>query len=164
MYFLKNKTWLSWRQDGRVEGLELTSSHENTKITTNCWKTINKKDLTLPKNIFYIQRQGRSHNKTVGGTHLWDNQISYPPDGWHTNWKIIISQKFSNRRVLRPMSGSPAWRSCIRRRSPQSIWLWRPAGLDHRNSTVLGKIETPLLESENKVLCELGLGGKAGTS
>ena len=23
------------RQDGRVEGLELTSSHENTKITTN---------------------------------------------------------------------------------------------------------------------------------
>ena len=36
------ETWR--RQDGRVEGLELTSSHENTKITTNCWTTTNKKD------------------------------------------------------------------------------------------------------------------------
>ena len=32
------------RQDGRVEGLELTCSHENTKITTNCWTAIDKKD------------------------------------------------------------------------------------------------------------------------
>ena len=37
------------RQDGTVEGLELTSSHENIKTTSNCWKTINKKDWNQPK-------------------------------------------------------------------------------------------------------------------
>ena len=39
------------------EALELTSSHENTKITINCWTTIDKKDWNLPKEIFHIQRQ-----------------------------------------------------------------------------------------------------------
>ena len=47
------------RQDGGV-GLELTS-HENTKITTNCWTTINKIDWQLPKKISYSQRQRRRH-------------------------------------------------------------------------------------------------------
>lgn len=54
------------RQDGRVAGLKLTSSYKNTKITTNCSTIINKKDWNLHKNIFYIQGQKRSHNKTVG--------------------------------------------------------------------------------------------------
>ena len=45
-----------------------------------------------------------------------------------------ISQ-YSHRRGLSSMSGSPALGSAIRRRWPQSIWLWRPAGLDHRRST-----------------------------
>ena len=48
-------------------------------------------------------------------------------------------------RVLSLMSDFPAWRSGIRRRSPQSIWLWRPVELDWRSSTELGK-ETPLLD------------------
>ena len=34
-FYNNNKCRLE-RQDGRVEGLKLTSSHENTKITTNC--------------------------------------------------------------------------------------------------------------------------------
>ena len=51
------KIQLKRRQGGRVEGLELTSSHKNTKITTNCWTTTDKKEWNLPKKIFYIQRQ-----------------------------------------------------------------------------------------------------------
>ena len=59
------------RQDSREEGSELASSHENTKITTNCWTTINQKCWNLPKKISYIQRQRRSHNKVVGGVQSW---------------------------------------------------------------------------------------------
>ena len=40
------------RQDGRVERLERTSSRRNTKITTNCSRTINTIDWKLLKNIF----------------------------------------------------------------------------------------------------------------
>ena len=32
---------------------EFTSSHEQTKITTICRKTIDEKDKNLPENIFY---------------------------------------------------------------------------------------------------------------
>ena len=85
------------RQDGWAEGLEFTSSHENTKITTNCWTTIDKKDRNLPKKIFYIQRQRRSHNEMVGGAHSWYNQIPNLPGRRPQHWKIIISQRFSHR-------------------------------------------------------------------
>ena len=54
-------------------------------------------------------------------------------------------------KVLSPMSGSPAWGSGIRRRSPQSIWLWRLAVLEFRSCTGLGETETPLLEGTPKV-------------
>ena len=37
-----------------------------------------------------------------------------------TNWKIIISQRFSHRRILNPRSSSPV-RGYGIRRSPQSI-------------------------------------------
>ena len=58
------------------------------------------------------------------------------------------------------MSGFPAWGSGNGRRSPQRIWLWRPAGFDHRNSTQLGETETPLLEGAHKVSCAPGPRGK----
>ena len=35
-------------------------------------------------------------------------------------------------------------------RSPQSIWLWRPVGLDCRSSTGWREIETPLLRAHTK--------------
>ena len=44
-----------------------------------------------------MQRQRRSHNKMVGGALLQYNQIPYLLGGLPTNWKIIISQKFSHR-------------------------------------------------------------------
>ena len=43
------------RQDGGLEGCELISSYENTKITTKCWTAISKKWWNLPKKISYIQ-------------------------------------------------------------------------------------------------------------
>ena len=126
----------------------LSLKHQNH----NCWTTINKKDSDLPKKIFYTQRQRRSHNKMVGGVLSWYNEIPYPPGGWPTNWKIIISQRFSHRsESWEPYVRLPSLGYGIRRRSPQSIWLWRPVGLECRSSTGLGETETPLLEGTHKV-------------
>ena len=36
-------------QDGKVEGCALTHSCENTRITTSCWRIINRKTLELTK-------------------------------------------------------------------------------------------------------------------
>ena len=47
------------------------------------------------QNRFYIQRQ--SHNEAGGGVRSWNNQIPYRVGGWPTNWKMIISQRFSHR-------------------------------------------------------------------
>ena len=47
--------------------------------------------------------------------------------------------------VLSPTSGSPAWGSENGRRSPQEIWLWRPADADGCYFTGLKKTETLLL-------------------
>ena len=44
-------------QIGRVEGPEFTSSLENTKITTNCWTTINKKTGTYQKIILLPKKR-----------------------------------------------------------------------------------------------------------
>ena len=49
-------------------------------------------------------------------------------------------------KVLSSVLGSPSWGSGNRWRTTQRIWLWRPVGFDHRNSTGLGETETPLLE------------------
>ena len=92
----------------------------------------------------------------VGGALLWYNKIPYLPGGWPTNWKIIMSQRFSHRIELSPMSGSPAWGSGIGKRSPQSIWHWRSVGLECRSCTGLMETETPLLEGSHKVSHALG--------
>ena len=149
-------------EDNGVEGLELTSFCKNTKITTNWWTNIDKKDWNLPNKIVYIQRQKRSHNEMVGGALSWYNQSPCLLGGWPTNWKIIIMQSFSHSRVLSPKPGSPAWGSRIRGRSSQSIWLWRPVGLECRSSTGLEEIETLLLEGAHKVSHALELRAKQG--
>ena len=59
-------------------------------------------------------------------------------------------------KFLSPMAGFPAAWSGNRRRNSQRIWLWSPAGSDHRNSAGLGEIETPLLEGTHKILCAPG--------
>ena len=46
----------------------------------------------------------------------------------------------------------------------QSIWLWRPAQLDHRNAIGLWEIETPLLKGAHKVSWAPGLTENTVTS
>ena len=58
------------KQDGRVEGLDATSSQENMKITITEHPST-KKTATYQKKIFYIQKQRINHNKQVGGTYSW---------------------------------------------------------------------------------------------
>ena len=82
------KVWDSW-QNGRVGGPEPTSSHKNTKITTTCWTTIDKKGLeTTKKHILHPKTKKKSQ---------WDDRILYLPGGQPTNFKIIILQRFSHR-------------------------------------------------------------------
>ena len=86
-----------WRRDGRVEGCKLTSSYENTKITTNCWTTIEKKileptkkDILHPNTRKKLQRDGRR-----GAIAIQSNPI---PVRWvRHKLEIIISQRFSQR-------------------------------------------------------------------
>ena len=85
-------------QEGKVKGPEFTSSHETLKITTNCWKTSNREDWNLSKKYYTSKNKKTHHNKmVVGRAHLQNNQISYLPVGWSTNWKIIRPQRFSHR-------------------------------------------------------------------
>ena len=64
-----------------------------------------------------------------------------------TNWKIIITQKFSHKiKSSDPYSRLPILgvvggreRSVIGRRNPQRIWLWWSVELELRNSTGLGE-------------------------
>lgn len=53
------------RQDGEVEGPELTSCHKNIKITTNCQIITDKKDSTLlnpKKDILYPKQEAMRHD------------------------------------------------------------------------------------------------------
>lgn len=85
-----------WRQDG--EGLEVTSSYENTKSKLTAEQSSRKKDWNPPKNtyIFCNQRQRRRPNRRVGGIYLQHDQISGLAGGWCTKWKFIILQSCSN--------------------------------------------------------------------
>ena len=65
-------------QDGRVEGRVLTFSCENSKITTHCWTTVDRRMLDpIKKKIPHVQGQRRSQSKMVGGakSHLESNSI-----------------------------------------------------------------------------------------
>ena len=58
-----------WGEDGRVQGPQLISCHKNSKITTPV-EGLSTKRLESSKNIFYLQRQRRRYNETVGEVHL----------------------------------------------------------------------------------------------
>ena len=99
----------------------------------------------------------------VGEAFLPYNQIPYLPGEPPTDWKIIISQKFSHRsrssktQIRLPSIGILA----LGKGGPGACGLQDQqglsAGLECRNSTGLlrGK-ETPLLEGAHKVSCALG--------
>lgn len=54
------------RQDGEVEGPELTSCHKNIKITTNCQIITDKKDSTLPKKDILYPKQKATRDDSKG--------------------------------------------------------------------------------------------------
>ena len=95
----------------------------------------------------------------VEGAHSWYNWISYLLGGKPTNWKIIISQKFSCRsksvkfHIRMPNLGIWPWL--------QMIWFWRLVGLECRCSIGLGETETLLLKGACKVSCIPGPKGKS---
>ena len=107
----------------------------NTKITTNYWTAIDLKTLGPKKKIPYIQRHRGSHSEMV-----WRGAIVLKSNHMSTDWKLILSQKFSTGvKVLSSKSGFPAWGPCIGRRSSQRIWIWKPARPDCKNSIGLGE-------------------------
>ena len=59
-------------KDGRIEGLKLTFSHENNKITTKSWRTFNHIDWQLAKRYPILE------DKEVGGP-LHDISNPIPP-------------------------------------------------------------------------------------
>ena len=71
------------RQDSGVEGLELTSFHENIKITTNCWTTINKRSLEpTKKDILHQKTKKKPQQDSKKDTFvIKSNPI---PTGWAT--------------------------------------------------------------------------------
>ena len=91
-------SWTSKNLEERVAKMaeykdpELTSSHENTKITLIAGTIIYEKDWNLPKKTFYR----RSH-KMGRKADLWYNQITFPPSRWPTKWRIIILHRFYHR-------------------------------------------------------------------
>ena len=106
------------------------------------WK---KKGTPSPKTKEKPQREGR-------GTQSRKNQISYLLDRQPTNWKTIIPQKFFHgSENSKPQAGFPA--SSNWSKSPQRIWLLRPAGFDCKTSKGLEETESPLLEGTHKVSC-----------
>ena len=58
-------SWLS--QNDRVEGCTLVFSWDNTKITTSCWTTTDRRMLECTKNLPQVQGQRRCCNEMVGG-------------------------------------------------------------------------------------------------
>ena len=121
------------RQDGRVQGPELTSFHKNTKFTTNCWTTIDiiiikKKDILLSKAKKPRDYRRCTHDINKFQTHkLENNYISE-----------VLPQENPEPQVKLP-----------------SLWVWHQEkppehlalkGFDHRNLTGWRETETPLLE------------------
>ena len=82
--------------NNNLAGIQVTTTHENTKITTDCWTTIDKLDLNLPAKTFYTHRrkkksqwdeEGHFHNIIKSQTCWWATRV----------WKTITSQMFSHR-------------------------------------------------------------------
>ena len=119
-------TWLrGQRQDDRVEEYELTSLYEKWKSQ---W-TVKTTPQNLPQKISYIQWKGKPQWSGRRGTGvIKSNPI---PTGWLSH-KLYCTGSPTRVRLLSHTVGSPAWGSGNMRRSPHSIWLWRPVGFDHR--------------------------------
>ena len=158
---VKSWTWLSSWAHQRVpiwQSRKILSSPLLTSIPkiTSTEQPVMKKTGTYQnrssttKNIKNEPKRGRENS--------WYNQLQYSLGGWTTNWRVVVLQRFSHRsessepHVNCPAKGSRTWKT------PKTIWLWRPAGLNYRSPTGLGETETSLLlKGTHKLPHTLGL-------
>ena len=129
------------KQDGRV-GLELTSSHENTKITTNCWTILSRLEATIRYPITKDKEEA---------TMRWyegcfcDITIPYLLCGQPINRNITIWQKLSHRcESSKPHVGSPHGLA-FRRGAPGAFGIESQQGSKAGAPQDWEKQETPLL-------------------
>ena len=97
----------------RTPKSQLTAEHPCTKKTGTY-----QKRYSTPKD------KKRNHNEMVGRVLLQYNKILYLPGGWPANWKIIISQRFSNRnnKIPYPSGQQPEnWEIIISQISPTGV-------------------------------------------
>ena len=89
------KRGMGWRSGRTLSSPPLMSAPQSQLPAE---PLLRKKDCNLPKRYLYPKtNKWYKENETVGGVHSWFNQIPYLLGGWPTNWKIIISQRFSHR-------------------------------------------------------------------
>lgn len=118
-----------WDKMVQWKDLALTSSPEHTKIITNCWTTISKKDFLHPK---------RMPQEMAGGVHSQYNQIPHSTGLSNSQTGEYIAEVLQQEWEFWAPSKASQPGSGIRRRSLQCTWLRRPAGLDCRSSPGLG--------------------------
>ena len=141
------------RSDGRVEACALISSRESSKITTSCWKVINRRMLEPSRKRYSMSKDKRPQWDILG---IWLRGIitikSNPlPARWVTKSGDQWYQRSSPTvvKVQNSTSGFPASGHNKGTDYPHGIWPWSPAGFDYKTSTGMGETETPGLEGTN---------------
>ena len=123
-------------------GLQVTASHENTKITTDCWTTIDKLDLNPPPKTFCTHRQKKEVTVRWGGALSQHNQILYLLAGNPYLENNYITDALPQEWGLRaPRQAPQPPGSSLGEEPPE---LWRPAGLACRSLTGLQETDPTL--------------------
>ena len=84
----------------------------------------------------------------------WHSEISHPLGSWLTHGRIIKLQRFScSRETPECHTEIPSPGYSTGKRSLQSIWLWRPSGLNCRSPTRLGEKDFTLKGLTQNLTC-----------
>ena len=140
-WLTKTELETRWQTRRTVNSPLLMSTPKSQGTVEQLWV---KKPGTLQKR-FYISRY--KEETTV----RWQEGHTCNIIKSHTIWVgdpqtriIMLSIFFHRSESSKPHVRLPAWGASLRRRSPQSTWLWRPAGLKCMNSTWLGETDFTL--------------------
>ena len=138
-----------WDSPGKNTGvgchflLQCMKVRSESEVAQSCPTLHNPMDCSPPGSSIHGIFQAR------GGVHSWQYKILHTPDGWPTNWKIIISQRFPHRSVVSEayvrLPSLEVWHQS-RREAPRvfgfesqhSLIRGTPRTLKHRNSTLGG--------------------------
>ena len=110
-------------QDGGVEGLALTPSCKNTRMTTNCWTIINRKTLELtkkdtphPKTKEKPQWDGRRRAITVKSNSITAGWVTHRLENIYTTEVHPLEWRF--------------WAPC--QVSTLGVWQWQEEFLENQ--------------------------------